>query len=250
MTRLAFVVPAHGRFDLSAVCLRQLARTCAELADHGIRATAVVVADDENLDVAADLGFATVGQENEPFGRKWNDGIEYACRYLGADYVVPFGTDNWISTDLVVAQLPPPGRIGIHTLCTLVHESGDRMGAIEVSYPGGDGIRTIPAALLAPLGYRPAEDDRPRAIDTSIWQQMTRALGAAPKFHHVDLREMQVVSFQSADEQLNGYRELRARFPRGAERADVWDELGRHYWNDAVDEVREVYERRRVMVAA
>lgn len=31
MIRLAFIVPAHKRFDLARVCLRQLRRTCDAL---------------------------------------------------------------------------------------------------------------------------------------------------------------------------------------------------------------------------
>ena len=245
MTRLAFVVPAHGRFELSAVCLRQLARTCAELADHGIRATAVVVADDENLDVAANLGFATVCQQNEPFGRKWNDGIEYACRYLGADYVVPFGTDNWITADLVARQIPRRGGIGAHRVVTLVHESGRRAVTLRVSYHGGDGIRTFPAGMLEPLGWRPAEDDKRRAIDTSIFNRLTQRYGKAPRFEYTDLEPLQVVGFQSEDEQLNDYRSLRARFG-GEERHDVWSWLRTAYPADAVAEVRAVFRAREV----
>lgn len=248
MTTLAFIVPAYRRFELARVCLAQLARTCDELNEHGIAATAVVVADDANLGVADRLGFATVAQENRPFGRKWNDGIEYACRYLGVDYVVPAGTDNWITPELVIAQVPPAGKIGIHRVTMIVHEDGDRMGPIGVGYPGGDGIRTIPVELLEPLRFRPAADDKDRAIDTSIWHRLAEAHGAAPRFHEVDLHVLQAVSFQSADEQLNDYRSLRAQHGNGPERTDVWDGLAEIYPQVAVDEAREVYERR--MVAA
>lgn len=79
MTSLAFVVPAHGRIPLARICLTQLRRTCDALTDYGVAATAVVVACDENLDTARDLGFATVERNNEFLSRKFNDGIQMAC---------------------------------------------------------------------------------------------------------------------------------------------------------------------------
>lgn len=72
-------MPVHGRATLAAICLRQLRRTCEALTEHGIDATAVVVGDDENLDTAADLGFATVVRDNAFTSRKFNDGIDLAC---------------------------------------------------------------------------------------------------------------------------------------------------------------------------
>lgn len=52
MSSLWFIVPAHGRAQLARICLGQLRRTCDALNAEGIAATAVVIADDENLDTA------------------------------------------------------------------------------------------------------------------------------------------------------------------------------------------------------
>lgn len=81
MRSLWFVMPVHGRIPLAAICLRQLRRTCDELIQDGIDATAVVVGDQETLDEleVAELGFATVERNNEFVSRKFNDGIDLAC---------------------------------------------------------------------------------------------------------------------------------------------------------------------------
>lgn len=79
MSSLWFVMPVHGRAQLAAICLRQLRRTCDSLTAAGIDATAVVVGDDENLETAAELGFATVVRDNQFVSRKFNDGIQVAC---------------------------------------------------------------------------------------------------------------------------------------------------------------------------
>jgi hypothetical protein len=248
MITLAFVVPAYRRFELTRVCLRQLVRTCEALGAHGIEATAVVVGDDENLAVAELLGFATVRRENRPLGRKFNDGIEYAAApaYLGCEYVVPIGTDNWVDHELLLAQMPPEDMIGAHRLFLMIHESGSRSCPLRIHYDGGDGIRTIPAALLEPLRYRPAEEDRNRAIDTSIWNRLGRVHGDRPPFRYVDLHPAQVVGFQSADEQLNHYAELRAGFRAGEESRTHWELLAEHYPAEAIEDVREVYARRQL----
>ena len=78
---------------LTAICLRQLRRTCDSLAENGVQATAVVIADDENLDTARELGFGTVDRDNRFISRRFNDGIQLACdpefNPRPADYVVP-----------------------------------------------------------------------------------------------------------------------------------------------------------------
>src|SRR6187551_1252597 len=108
MKSLWFIVPAYGRFDIARVCLKQLRRSCDAITRGGIRADAVVVADDENLDIAHENGFHGYEQANEPLGRKWNDGYELACREGQADYVVPFGSDDWIDPAAIL-ELPLPG---------------------------------------------------------------------------------------------------------------------------------------------
>lgn len=69
MPSLWFVMPAHGRVDLARTRMRQLRQTCDELERNGVRASSVVVADDENLDTARGLGFAWAERNNRFLGR-------------------------------------------------------------------------------------------------------------------------------------------------------------------------------------
>src|SRR5690349_10276090 len=98
--RVWFVVPVFGREELTAVCLRQLAWTCEQMARYDLEATAVVIGEDLSLDVAQELGFATVRRDNTQLGRKFNDGYQLACDPAynpePADYVVPCGSDDWV----------------------------------------------------------------------------------------------------------------------------------------------------------
>lgn len=203
MTSLWFVVPAHGRVDVTRVCLGQLARTCAELRDHGVDATAVVIANDENRETAEALGFGTIRRSNHPLGRRWNDGFQLAGE-AGADYVVPFGSDDWIDTVLLRAQLPEHGEIRCSTMSAIVSEDRTRLARLTIPYDGGDGIRIYPTSMLQPLGYRPIEEDRDRAMDTSLLRGVSRALGRPPRFRYFDVHPFQIVDWKTA-ENLNSY---------------------------------------------
>jgi hypothetical protein len=247
MTSLWFVVPAHGRVDLTAICLRQLARTCETLADNGLEATAVVIADDENLDGARELGFATVEQSNEWLGMKWNDGYQLACdpRFNPhpADYVTPFGTDDWIDPALLLdGAMPADGEIRCCRRSAVVSEDGRRLAKLTITYPGGDGVRIWPAALLARVGYRPAEEHRRRGIDTSALGNVTAALGRPPKMVYHDLHALQIVDWKSPSAQLNSYAAcLSDSRIAAAEITDPWDALTEHYPTEAIEEMQSLY---------
>lgn len=245
MTSICFVVPAYRRFELTALCLRALVDTCTKLEARGIAATAVVVADDANLDVAELVGFGSIERANRPLGRKFNDGLEYATRVLGVDYVMPMGSDNWISPDLVEKQIPTyDDEVGAHRLCTVIREDGQRAASLRIAYDGGDGVRTIPSSLIARCGYRPADDDKNRAIDTSIFNRLRRAYGRV-RFRYVDVDEFSLIGFQSYDEQLNAY-ELLVADPRfdAREIAPPWGELRERFDETLVDDARALLESR------
>lgn len=236
---LWFVVPAHGRFELAEVCLRQLARSCAAITAGGVDCTAVVVADDENLEVARAVGFWAVERDNLQLGRKWNDGYELAGRE-GAGFVAPFGTDDWIDPAFVLSgDLPEHGQVRCARLSAVVREDAARMAELRIPYDGGDGVRIWPTSMLEPLGFRPAEEDRDRAIDTSVLREVTIAMGRPPAFVYHDLHPLQIVDFKSEGEQLNTYRDC-LRYVVGEERRDVWHALAGHFPAEALSEMSAV----------
>jgi hypothetical protein len=251
MPSLWFVVPAHGRAKLARICLTQLRRTCDALTAEGVRASAVVVADDENLDTAHDLGFATVERDNRYLARKFNDGIQLALdpRYnpRPADYVVPCGSDDWVDHRLFL-DLPPDDTMVGFQRASFVREDGRELTCRQLSYTGGCGIRIYPAALMEPLEYRPADEDRKRACDTSILTNLMRHHGARMRIEHRHLHDHQIIDWKSPAEQLNSYDTLGVY--RAASTADPFDALRGVYPVEAVEEMRELYASRRVLVAA
>lgn len=237
MKSLWFIVPAHGRAGVSAVCLRQLARTCEGLTENGLHASAVVIANDENLETADALGFGTVERKNHPLGRRWNDGFQLAGM-AGVDYVVPFGSDDWIDPALLLRDLPKHGEVRCSTLSSVVSEDRTRLARLRITYDGGDGVRVYPTSMLQPLGYRPIEEDRDRAMDTSLLQGVSRALGRLPRFRYFDVHPFQIVDWKTP-ENLNSYTAC-LKYLQGVE-LDPFSALAGLYPAEALDEMEALH---------
>lgn len=241
--RLSFVVPAHRRYALTAACLQALRATCDQLADLGVDADAVVAADDTNLDTASACGFHTVRVANMPLGAKWNDAYQRACEN-GADYLVSLGSDDIVDATVIAAALPGPREISCFRHSAVVSPDAARMALITVIYPGGDGVKIIPAALLAPLGYRPFADERYRALDGSMIDTLRRTVRF--RWMYRDVHPLQIVDFKSARDQMTGFD----RFERSSRGVDVdqvvddpFDRLAEVYPEAVLDPIRRVYSR-------
>lgn len=247
MPSLWFVVPAHGRLSLSAICLHQLRRTCDALISEGIDATAVIIADDENLDTAREFGFGTIERDNQFVSRKYNDGIQLACDETynprPADYVVPCGSDDWVDWRLFT-DLPSEDTVVGFQRLSFVRPDGKEMVQRFVNVRGGCGIRIWPREILATLGYRPADEDRYRACDTSIITNLYKA--RAFKVVHREIDPKQIVDWKSTDLQLNPYESL--TFHRTfANPQDPFEALVGLYPDEALDEMQAHYEARQLI---
>jgi len=239
---LWFVVPAHGRVDLARICLRQLRRTCDELADHGIKASAVVVADDENLTTARRLGFGWVKRDNRFVSRRFNDGSQRACdprvNKQPADYVVPLGSDDWVDWRLFL-DLPREWTMVGFQRMAFVREDGAELTVRRLDNEGGSGIRIYPAHVMRRCGYRPADEDRRRACDTSILMTL-KAARALRRIEHRDIDPLQIVDWKTQDENLNSYGQVSARHRAELER-DPFEILQGRYPQYALDEMQAHY---------
>jgi len=232
MRTLWFIVPAHGRLPIAEVCLRQLQRTCEALADRNIAASAVVIADDENLDIARALDFSTVERDNTQLGRKINDGYELAGRER-VEFMVPIGSDDWIDPNWI--RLPKPHETIATHLSTVVNEDCSRMSLLRIGF--GDGVRIYTRATMQAVGFRPADEDRKRALDAAT-HKGTRSARATVVWH--DTNPLSIVDFKSS-ENLNDYSGCMRAFGRRVERTDVWEALGEIYPAEAIREMQAVH---------
>jgi len=254
MTSLWFVVPVHGRHRIAGICLRQLHRTCSTLTDRGINAAAVIVGDLENLrainreteglvSIAGERRgpFASVIRDNKFLSRKFNDGIQLACdpafNPAPVDYVVPCGSDDWVHPD-VISILPGNGTVVGFQRLSFVREDGREMATSNVNYPGGCGIRIYPRHLMQQVGYRPADEDRPRGCDTSILRNVQKARPNL-RITHVEIDPRMIVDWKSPVDQINSYDAV-GMWKRAAV-SDPWEQLAGLYDDDLLGEMRVHY---------
>jgi len=258
MPSLWFIVPVHGRLPLAVICLRQLARTCDALTSHGVEATAVVIADRRNLRHLDTLApglvgrpelrragrFAAVERDNRFLSRKFNDGIQLACdpdvNPRPADYVVPCGSDDWVDWR-IFRDLPRGATVYGFQRISFVREDGAEMIARDLRYEGGSGIRVFPRRVMVAVGYRPADEDRSRACDTSILTNLRVALRESLRVEHRPIDPRQIVDWKTPGQQLNPYESLRMH--RGVVLGDPFVELDGVYPAESLDDMRRHYSR-------
>jgi len=234
MTVLWFVTPAWQRYEMTAICLEQRNRVIAELAGQGIDAHQVVIADDENLDIARSLGCATVERDNEMVGRKFNDGMEYAGRN-GADWIVPIGSDSWIDPAFF---LPIPSIDVTRTSTLYAAVQLRRIAQLVVSPKNPDhmaGPYVFHRSLLEPAGFRPSAEDSVM-VDTSTVSGIVRATGRGVPWKTHDVHPFQYVGFR-VEPMMTSYHSLRRRW-MVRERPEPWALLRSYYPADLVERAR------------
>ncbi len=249
LTRFAprFVTPAHGRLDLSAVVFDQRRAMIDELRAAGVEADAVVVACDENLELARERGFETVERANDWLGARFNDGYESAG-LDGATHFVPIGSDSWL--DPAFFDFADPELVGVSTgrRYALVDEDGLRLARLAAGHFGrgwGVGPHVVPTALLDPP-FRPVAEDIRSGCDGSLLDALTRARPGLP-FRFLETSrspELQYVRLSTRGQQLNPYRSLVAR-SAGAEVETPWEDLRAVYPAELVAAAEALYARRR-----
>jgi len=230
-----FVIPAWRRPALSAVCFEQLASVIGTLRAAGVESEAVVIADDENLDVARSMDFQTLERDNSGLGRKFNDGQEYAGRQ-GAEWIVPIGSDSFVDPAyfLPLPKVEVTRTSGMYAMVT-----ARRMAELKVGWIGA-GPRMYHRSVLEPTGFRPAPDHIMRTIDSHSVRGITRSLGHAIDWEWRDLHPLQYIGFRYPP-YITGYGSL-VRTWGVRERANPWDRLAAVYPPDLVKRVRTLME--------
>jgi glycosyltransferase involved in cell wall biosynthesis len=242
---------------VTRLALAQWRHLADELEPVGITIRAVVVADDENLEVAASYGFDTVKMDNSMLGAKVNAGISYAGEH-GADFIVTIGSDDWVHPDFFLPLLdgdengPPPPMptdekpwavwadgpqvLGGRTmfLVDLMAEEG-RM----VRSNGAHGVIpwVFPRAVFAARRFQPVPRQR-LGVDRGLDGAILSGLPTRPGWFYHDPHEMTRVDFKSSCN-LTPYPGLSFNLGYGPVELDPWARLAEHYPAWLVDMARE-----------
>jgi len=243
--RLVFVTPAFGRYTVTDAVLAQ--RANLELLLHvamGIEAATVVIADDDNLDIARAHGMEAIERPNTHLGAKFNDGIEHACIHMDADLVCLIGSDSWVHPAYFTGLDQLDGRIRTGRDFGVVNETGTRFAHTRITYIGGVGPKIIPRDRLAWAGFRPAEETKPRGIDMSVMggllQGDERQL-PLDWFDVPDLGALRTVDFKNPGPQLNRFDPIVEKYGTRTDH-DPWTLLATAYPQSLVDKARAIYE--------
>lgn len=228
------VSPAHKRYSVTRLALAQRAHLAAELAARGADCRTVIVACDDNLDIAREYGCDTVELDNDGgLGRRFNAGFKHAGRQ-GADWVVHIGSDDWIHPDSFepVLRPEPPAAIITGRRIAFVDLLTGRMR--QPTIPGTNGVIPwiVPAAAMEKCGWEPIQDHRIRGMDGYLVRGLRQAKWRVRWAFH-DPHPLGRVDFKS-DVNINTYARLPGAFSRATER-DPWPELSEHYPADLVE---------------
>lgn len=232
------VIPCWRRLAVTRLCLAQKKHLIDGLAARGITASVVVVAADENLDIAAEYGFDTVEQKNV-LGLKVNDGIEYACDQ-GADYVSFVGSDDWIHPDFfdpiacycgeintrhcpAHGQSDRPPLIAGHYISIIDMHKGT-LRRLGVRGPEGVSPYLIPRWMLEPSGFRPVDDKAERGMEGLL--RLGLPVGIDRVFH--DPHQLTRIDFKTG-ENMTPYARISNVLGYGPEIEQPWEHLATRY---------------------
>lgn len=230
---------AWKRFDVTRLVLQQRQRLCVELAAGGLDATNLIVADDENLDIAVEYGCETLETPNDPLGRKASVGLRAAADM--ADYVCWVGSDDWIHPDAFEPLLEQRGADKVIVAGRRLVVVDLASGVLQlISSPSKFGA--IPWLIDSRLlrTNRPAiRPDLPRGLDGALIRGIRLARNSFEFVEH-DPHPFRCVDFKS-DVNLSPYEGLVANLAIGEPTA-AWAALAAWFPSDLVDEARSVSE--------
>lgn len=242
--RLTFITPAFQRYELTRICLEQRNWAIEKLAGVGVEASSVVIADDDNLDVARSLGHATVERDNEWLGRRFNDGYEWAANN-GSTHAFPIGSDSWVDPQFIIDALDRPDAREYDVVASRWYQRVNADGTIrrKLWVPVLQGVSyVIPIAALDDCGHRPCQDELRRGCDGSTWDTVRRRQGVRVVWS--EAHELDTVSFESWP-QITAFSKLGGRWGRGDVHVGVFSGLTEHYPEDLVAKIQAFYEERR-----
>lgn len=236
---LFFVTPAFQRYELSEICFAERKWAIEQLAANGIEARSVIVADDENLDIARENGFDTVESINDWLGKRFNDGYQYAAEQ-GATHVFPIGSDSWVDPKFIYGKL----HDNLDVVASRYYARVDRLGIRRkvMWVPVLQGVSYVmPTKALAGKNYRPCADRIRRGCDGSTWQTISRVEGVQMVWSEV--HDLETIAFES-NVNISTYEGLGTRW--GISETDQpFSGLIAHYPHKLVDQIGRYYDEHR-----
>lgn len=211
---------------MTRLALAQRAVLRDELAGRGVDLHCVVVADDENLDIADDFGFWSVYRSNDELGRKVNDGIELALR-RGAEYVAFIGSDDWLHADLFAPLVDRPDAVVAGQEVAVVDLERGQLRHLGARGRYGVAPWFVPRSAFG-ANPRPLKEKAMRALDLHLKIGLARTT----KWLFYDPHPLARVDFKT-DINITPYAHVCRMLGVGPE-INAWDALAEKYPEELV----------------
>lgn len=249
MASVCILSAAWQRFDVTRLVLEQRQRVCEELAARGVDAGMLIVADDENLDIAAEYGSETIKAANSPLGAKWNAGLHHAAD-SGVDWICWIGSDDWIHPSIFesIIGTEPADKAQIYSghRLAICNMQTAQLQRIETPSPFGAipwllDARLVRDAIRRQNGDRigPLKPNEKRGLDGALIRGLR--LGRVNfAWHFSDPTDFRCVDFKTRTN-ITPFDGLARNLGVG-DREDAWETLAKHFPADLVQKAADLSE--------
>lgn len=225
--RTLFFIPAWQRREITEICYRSLQRVIATSPPEIGCEVLTVVSDKKDERLARKYDFHTFSTPNEPLGKKFNAGMEYALNEYEFDYVFQLNSDDVLSTDIWRAFLPYFQKkrpfFGLETLYFYDLPTG-RMKRYH--YFDGCGIRVISRTAIEKAGW--CKYGRAKQSMSAVWVRI--GSGETGYFPEGKVNGRLI-------EELNPKRVFHLWPPEAAKGLDSWSR-NRIFWTNGINTLR------------
>lgn len=230
---LWLITPVYRRFELTAICLEQRARM---IANADIEIHSVVIGDDENMDVARELGLDVIEHPNNYLGSKFNAGYLHALEH-GADHCMAIGSDSWLH-ESAFFDLEMDTHFGYSLIGhSAFHPQGNERIDLRVKQAAGFGVGMVyPEFALRRYPEGPCYQFKRDGCDGSTWARCGRG---RVQWHFHELPPYTFTNFHSDEDSVTPYSLVRGAYMRRAGKSteDVFSVLRGVFDDDLVDRV-------------
>jgi hypothetical protein len=238
------VVPAWRRYNVSEVVFEEL-NWLKKQVSKKIKLEVVVIADDENLNLAIKNKFRTIKSPNNYLGKKFNDGYEYAFKN-GADVVLPSGSDSFIHPDIFkgkeLINWNKQKIIYYSTIHAMVNENGTRLGIVQIPNKKGmynkGALWFYPKSLMVSSNFRPCDEKINSSCDKSTIINLIKN-NKSINFKSINYNNLQYLALKNNKIQIWKYKLYKDRFIE--EFSEPYIQIANYYNKDLSEKVRGLY---------
>lgn len=230
---LWLISPAFGRLAVSEIVYEQRRWMLAELAAMGVAARALVISDDENLELARASSLDALEHPNSPLGRKVNAGFEHALKE-GASHVAFVGSDSIYLPKVFASLIDAVTTYGRWYGLAI---KGRGIVVCDVPHPTW-ALNVYPRDLLLRARSRPVADGIDKGLDGSIRNNLIKIARRPYAEQLVDVSPLQTITIRT-EQQITSTDRLASTYGVSTEQLSAMRKAG--YRQSTVAAIRRLF---------